>query len=185
MKKHFILIVLLVLLSCAKDEEKVEFKYSPIIGEYKILSLNSDIALDLNRDGIPTKNYINELNSYFNLYEQYNIPFLKIFKSTDNLANAFFDDIPKQFVNATDVNDIFYGKAGPIKTLNFNNDFSQVIAIDGYYQNDYYREEKWAILKYVLIIDNNNISATFEQQYFTIETGWKTCILKALFTRKV
>lgn len=184
MKKHCILLLILLTLSCTNEQQVTELKYSPFIGEYKILSLTSDIQLDLNRDGIPTKNYLDELSSYFNLYIQYDNPILLINKSNDVFKNSFYDDVPKQFVNPTDVNDITFGKAGPIKTLQFNDNFTSIVNIDGFYTDDFYRQQKWAILQNVTVINNNKIKANFEQQYFTIETGWKTCILTAIFTKK-
>ena len=63
-------------------------------------------------------------------------------------------------------------------------DIKSIVNIDGFYTDDFYRQQKWAILQNVIVINNNKIKANFEQQYFTIATGWKTCILTAIFTKK-
>jgi hypothetical protein len=183
MKKICIIILTFTCLACTNSNETAELKYSPFIGEYKILSLESNIALDLNRNGVASNDFLNEISTYFNLYSLYNVPTLTIIKGADNQTNGFYDHIPKQDVNQTDVNDIQYFNSGPLKVITFNNNFSEVTDISGYYDDSYYQQKKWAILKNITILNTNELLATFEQQYFTIETGWKTCILTAKFTK--
>ncbi len=172
-----------VIFGCNNSKDSGELKYSPFIGEYKILMLQSNIPMDLNRDGISTADFRAELSNFFDLYDQFKNPTLIVNKGVDIYTNVFYDYIPKQDVNPTDINDIVYYNAGPLKTIKFNNSFSGVTNIDGFYDYNFYKQQKWAIIKDITVLINNDLLITFEQQYFTIETGWKTCILKSTFTK--
>jgi hypothetical protein len=181
--KTYLLLIFFTLLGCSKDEY-FEVKYSPYLGGYKLISLESDTPLDLNRDGIATTDFLIEINEYFEFYSNLNLPTLEIIQSSSNKSNNIFSDyIPKQNVNPFNTVEISYINSGPAKTLKFNEDFTIVKEIDLYYSIEDYIHQKWAILVEVFLTDNSNITAKFKQQYYTDETGWKTCILIAHFEK--
>jgi hypothetical protein len=64
MKKYFFYISLLLLLfSCNNDDNIIELH--PNLGTYKLVSLTSNIAMDLNFDTVASKDFKSELDIYF------------------------------------------------------------------------------------------------------------------------
>ena len=87
MKNLKIVFFITLFCACSKEEQILN---SPYLGEHKILSLKSDIALDLNRDSTPSTNFLSELEQYYNKLPSYNLAPLAIVKSGDNpILNGF------------------------------------------------------------------------------------------------
>ena len=66
MKKIFYLLPLLIL-SCSEDDTHELYK-NTLAGNYRIVSITTDMALDINLDGVESTNYYEELSGlhYFN-----------------------------------------------------------------------------------------------------------------------
>ncbi len=190
MKKFSYILLVFLLVTCSKEDEEV--KTSPYIGGYKIISLTSNIPLDLNRDGIATTNFLEELRYlyYYQFMCETCHPALIIGSSSNpNLndkpkQNYLLDYTPRQHVNSQDINDIDFGAAPYFTSIFYNNEFTQVVNLTRFYDDAFIINQKLVFVYEVILMENNKVKVKSTQQYFTVETGWKTCHLEGLYEKK-
>ena len=65
MKSNSLIYLLFLLLICSCEQDDDIPKTHPNLGEYNLISLKSNIALDLNYDGIQSTDFKQELSMYY------------------------------------------------------------------------------------------------------------------------
>lgn len=85
MNKYFSIILLILLFSCSKDETVNKFPYD---ADYKVVSLTSNIPVDLNFDGIYSTDFLNEFSYEFNWDNKYH---MRIITPEDYHTILFFE----------------------------------------------------------------------------------------------
>ncbi|SFU45664.1 hypothetical protein SAMN05216480_10455 [Pustulibacterium marinum] len=79
--------------SCSSDDDAVEESISAYAGKYQIVSFESDIAVDLNKDNVASYELVDEINS-FNFSELEVRPYGDI----DNKAKLLCFGLPKMYM---------------------------------------------------------------------------------------
>lgn len=79
--------------SCSSDDTTVEEAMSAYAGKYQIVSFESDIAVDLNKDNVASYELVDEINSF-----QFNDLEVRPHANQDNKAKLLSFGLPKMYM---------------------------------------------------------------------------------------
>lgn len=185
--KHFLAFLIVLSFTACEKEEAIK-KESPYVGFWKLESLTSNVAIDLNEDGIAERDFKNEIDSFFG--RNYGIPgrdhVIEIFQSySDNnklqilTPHMPIDDFRPSAITRFRGDYVW-------KTLYFEN--NQLIRFE---QANPYNEpdspgakEAWAKYTSYNFIDDNNLEILIVQKFYDVSIGeWTAVKIVAVFSK--
>ena len=188
---HIIYIFLFVVISSCNQEDEVIEQHQNL-GNYKLLSLSSDVDLDLNYDGLKSKDFQHELSFYFerNGKASYDMKLLQHSHLPLNEMD-FYLDIPKDnYLPDQTLISIRYGFANHSKTAFIKND--TVYKIEHVLSNRSFQDSIWFVdidknpYPYkIKFVNDSTTEIKVVQKFFDLETQeWVTTNLVGVYEKK-
>lgn len=194
----FNVIILSLFFSCYNNEQDAKQDIiSPYIGEYDITDLQSNIALDINNDGVASHNFFNQFEDFYYYLNLSNSSSLSIKHIDINSKENIFTIIhPVQnFHFSEPENYNSYLESVFNWTVIFNHEFSSILEFYYLFFNsetnkveratdEYLNYHKWPIIREINFLENNTVKIKFNQKFFTPNTDWVVCELQATYEKR-
>lgn len=183
------LILLFIISSCNSDDDIIA--PHPNLGEYRLISLSSDIALDLNYDGTQSSDFKKELEFYWDYptNPQYGLELLTSSGGLDKWIVRM--NLPADYHNPDfPLSNKRFGYSDYSKTATIKND--TVYFIKHTLSNESYQDSIWFVdtekYPYPYKIDFINSSTTkikVVQKFYDLEANeWITAYLDAFYQKE-
>ena len=187
--KVILVFILIGVIGCEKEE--VEPSVSPYLGYYKVTSFTSDVALDINQDGVAEYDFIKELDKAWfdndmNMMGEHHISILSSSQGTDVLwvrsngmpFDTYRPNLPYLFMR--------FGPESTAKYLTIKED--QVVSFEVQEApSDIDRPEyaeafpRYTSFKF---LDANNLKIRMDQKFYDEDyEAWKDVSLIAVFSK--
>lgn len=189
MKKTFYYIfILFVLNSCNNEEDE---NPHPNLGNYKLNSLTSNVAIDLNYDDIATKDFKEELSIYF-LGPSKPRNALELVASYEKSRWFFYLGIPKDSDYPDRIDDIAlnlrYGVGDYSKNIVLNNGKPKIMH---FFNNNIKGDSTWLVnnkypYPYKMVLNNDNkVTINVAQKFYDLfKEEWIFVDLVGVFEKK-
>jgi hypothetical protein len=176
MKKITLLFFSLSLFCCSSDDTvSVSDQTAELLGKYRLVSLTSDIPLDLNLDGMATTDFKNELADFFDNYQ----PHFRIKESPDPYIldvtipkSTFYpqyNDYDVSYIGREDIAYITYYKAD--NKLEFTRPYTE----------EYNLLYDMPIITAIEVLPDMKVKVTLKHRFYYHPDGWYNVILIGVY----
>lgn len=169
----FLIIIFSFFTSCENDEKSSNS--SKFVGRYKVISLKSDVALDLNIDSNPTDDFLIELNDYFQDYNNFDL------RIRNDLNETYIDLImPKSkfFPEHNDYN-VVYEQSFSTYGVNMSNLSDLILSAD----EEYLLDHDFALIENAEILPYNTLKLNIKHKFYHHPDGWHQVNLIGVFEK--
>ena len=170
------LLLVFCLSSCSRDEES-NAQTREIMGIFKMLSLVSDTALDLNLDGVATTDFKNELDVFYSYYRNHPLKINE--NSLLEIIIPFASFFPEY--NNYDIDYLSRGDLAYVKYYKKNN---MIEYRRGNNSEEYQLQYGMPIIKNIEMLPDMKIKVTVYQRFYHHPDGWYDTILTGIYEKK-
>ncbi len=175
MKKIGFVLFLFILVGCGKKDEITD-QTNELVGRYKLFSLISDKALDLNLDGMETTDFKSELTSFF---DDYHYPPLVV---NDNYLLSI--SIPKSsFRPEYNDFDIIYLDRGDDAQVTYYKAQKKVVFTRGNTE-EYQLLYGSPIIIGIEVLKDMKVKVTVKHKFYHHPDGWHDVILTGIYEKQ-
>lgn len=190
--KHFLVFLILLSFTACEKEEAVKKKL-PYVGYWKLESFTSNVAIDLNEDGIAERDFKNEIDYFFgrNYGIQGRDHVIEIFESYDDNSRLYILS-PHMPIDAfrpfpyDNPRVIRFRGDYTWKTLYFeNNELIRFEQANPFNEPDSPgAREAWAKYTSYNFIDDNNVEILIDQKFYDVSIDeWTAVKIVAVFSK--
>lgn len=174
MKKIAILFISLSLFSCSSDD--ISHQTAELLGKYRLVSLASNIPLDLNLDGTATNDFKYELADFFDNYFQ---PHLRIKESPDPYILDVI--IPKStfWPEYNDYDVIYIGRSDDVYITYYKS--QNKIEFIRPNTEEYNLLYDMPIITAIEVLPDMKIKVTLKHRFYHHPDGWHNVILTGVY----